>query len=112
MAVYDLTLVAADDAGKSGSTRVRVVVTDVNDEDPVFQQPQYTAFIDENSLEGTLVLPFLNGFSVRIQAMDNDQPDTPNSLVRYSLDGINAPKFTIDPVSGIVRVARGTATLL
>ena len=106
--VYTLVIVAEDDAGNTGTTQVRVVVTDINDETPQFQQTQYTARIDENSLEGTQVLPFLDGTSVRILAIDDDEPNTPNSQVVYTLTGVNAGEFNIDRTSGIVTVARGT----
>lgn len=105
--VYSLVILAVDDAGNNGTTQVRVVVTDVNDETPQFQQNEYEARINENSLEGTPVLPFLNGTSVRILAVDNDEPNTLNSQVVYTLDGPNAPEFNIDMTSGIVTVARG-----
>lgn len=107
VSVYTLVILAEDDAGNTGTTQVRVVVTDVNDESPQFQQAEYIARINENSLEGTPVLPFLNGTSVRILAVDNDEPNTLNSQVVYTLVGTNAQKFNIDMTSGIVTVARG-----
>lgn len=105
--VYDLTILAEDDGGNNGTTRVRIAIADVNDESPEFQQPDYTASINENSLEGTAVIPFVNGSSVPIQAIDADEPNTPNSLVIYTLEGQDAASFSIDSSSGIVTVARG-----
>ena len=104
---YDL-LIQASDGVNVGTTMLRVTVTDVNDESPEFQQQQYVASIEENSVEGTLVLPFLSGSSVLIQAVDGDQPNTLNSIVRYRLTGTNAPRFNIDASRGTVTVARGT----
>ena len=106
VAVFNLVIIA-DDGLNNGTTLVRIIVTDVNDERPVFQQPAYTATINENSLEGTPVLPSLNGSTIPIQAVDADQPDTLNSLVSYTLSGPNAVLFNIDFSSGIVTVARG-----
>ena len=97
--VYNLVIQALDPLDNSGTTQLQIRVTDINDERPEFEQSEYTAFINENSLEGTLVLP--------IRATDNDERNTVNSLVQYRLEGINAPRFNIDPTSGIVTVARG-----
>ena len=107
---FNLLVLADDSAGNNGTATVRITVTDINDNRPVFQQSQYTAFIPENSLEGTPVLPVLNGSTIRIQAIDNDQPNTLNSRVVYRLEGSNAPRFNIDFASGIVTVARGKET--
>ncbi len=96
-----------DDGGNNGTTQVRIILSDVNDERPVFQQPSYTAVIAENSLEGTPVLPSVNGTRVPIQAIDDDQQNTLNSMVTYSLEGSSAIFFNIDFSSGIVTVARG-----
>ena len=105
--VFNLVIIAEDEGGNNGTTQLRIVLTDVNDERPVFQQPSYTAFIDENSREGTPILPSMNGTSIPIQAIDADQPNTPNSMVSYSLAGPNAIFFNIDSSTGIVTVARG-----
>lgn len=104
---YNLVILAIDEAGNSGTTLLRVTILDVNDEAPQFQPPEYTASINENSLEGTPVLPIVGGSFVQIQAVDRDQPNTINSLVRYRLEGANAPRFNIDSSTGRVTVARG-----
>ena len=106
--VFNLVVLAEDDAGNNGTTIVRVTLIDVNDEEPTFQLSGYTAYIDENSLEGTPVLPSLNGTIIQIQAIDRDEPNTINSSVFYRLEGSNAALFNIDVNSGIVTVARGT----
>ena len=109
---FNLVILAEDDGGNNGTTLVRVVVADINDEDPIFRRTSYIASINENSLEGTAVLPFVNGSSVAIQAVDADEPNTPNSLVIYTLDGQDSSSFSIDSATGIVTVARGTALYL
>lgn len=106
--VFNLVILAEDEGGNNGTTLVRVVIMDVNDESPMFQQPQYIASINENSPEGTAVLPSLNGSSILIQAIDADEPNTDNSRVIYTLTGDDAASFSIVASSGTVAVARGT----
>lgn len=106
---YSLTILAEDNAGNNGTTTVRVTLTDVNDEAPAFQQTGYTAYINENSAEGTPVLPVIGNATITIQAIDQDELNTPNSRVVYRLEGPFAVRFNIDPASGIVTVARGIA---
>lgn len=106
-AEYTLLINATDGAGNFGITNVLISVTDVNDEAPDFQEDSYTAFLNENSLEGTIVLPELGGSSIRILAVDRDAPNTLNSQVVYRLEGSNARLFNIDSSTGIVTVARG-----
>ena len=112
--VYNLAVRATDDSGNFGTTLLRVDITDTNDVAPLFGQTEYNAFIAENSPEGTLVLPVLGelgGPSVRIQAIDADEPNSLNSVVRYSLSGPNAARFNIE-TSGRVTVARGMSSTL
>ncbi len=104
--VFNLVITASD-GDNDADTTVRISLTDVNDEAPVFTQAEYTAFINENSPEGTAVLASLNRSSIRIQAIDDDAPNTPNSLVVYTLEGTNAPLFNIESSNGRVTVARG-----
>lgn len=107
-AVYNLVIQADDNVGtpigNTGTTQLRITLLDINDEAPQFQPPgqDYIASINENSPEGTLVLP-----DGGIRAVDGDEPGTLNSLVQYRLEGTNAPKFNIDSSRGIVSVARG-----
>uniref|UniRef100_A0A4X1SME6 Cadherin domain-containing protein n=1 Tax=Sus scrofa TaxID=9823 RepID=A0A4X1SME6_PIG len=57
-AVHHLVLVALDggDPVKSGTSRIRVVVQDVNDNAPVFTQPEYRVSVPENTPVGTRIL--------------------------------------------------------
>lgn len=105
--IYSLLIMAEDSAGNNGMTTVRITLTDVNDEAPEFQQVAYTAFVNENSVVGTPVLPVVGNATITVQAIDADQPNTPNARVLYRLEGANALRFNIDPASGIVTVARG-----
>ncbi len=49
----------------------------------------------------------MNGVPIRIEARDDDEPNTQNSRVLYSLQGENSDLFNIDFDTGIVTVARG-----
>ena len=106
-ASYTLAVLAVDSAGNEGTTSVRITLTDENDEAPIFSQTAYTAFISENSPQGTPVLPVIGSSTIAIQAVDLDQPNTDNSRVSYQLEGPDASRFNIDRTSGVVSVARG-----
>lgn len=49
----------------SATALVTVNVVNINDEDPVFDEPMYEASLEENSLAGTLVL--------KVHAVDKDE---------------------------------------
>lgn len=106
-AFYTLDVIAIDSAGNNGTTSVRISLLDINDEAPMFNQMSYTAYVRENSIEGTPVLPVVGNSTVAIQAVDLDQPNTINSRVVYSLGGPGASRFNIDSTSGDITVARG-----
>lgn len=57
VAVFDLQVEAQDEDFNSGSTRLQVTITDVNDEAPQFLQERYFARVTENSQRGTQVIP-------------------------------------------------------
>lgn len=57
VAVFDLLVEARDEDLNRGTTRLQVIVTDVNDEAPQFLQPAYFARVTENSPRGTQVIP-------------------------------------------------------
>ena len=109
---YTLTVVAADSAGNNGSTLVRIILTDINDEAPHFDEPSYTAYVNENSAEGTAVLPVRGNSTIAIQAVDRDEQNTVNSRVTYSLAGPQASRFNIDENSGALTVARGVCVCM
>ncbi|XP_076655070.1 dachsous cadherin-related 1 [Halictus rubicundus] len=90
--IYDLS-VEATDAGTPPLRAVRtfrLLVTDVNDNAPKFEQERYEAHLLEASEPGT---PVLN-----VTATDLDEGA--NSAVKYSL--INSTWFTIDENSGLI----------
>ncbi|XP_033617540.1 cadherin-related family member 2 isoform X2 [Fukomys damarensis] len=92
-AVYYLTLQATDGGGLSDTTMLQIHLLDVNDNAPVVTG-SYSIFVQEE--EGTV--------SVTIQAYDNDEPDTNNSRLLFSLlPGPYSQNFSVDPDSGLLR---------
>ncbi|XP_061542529.1 protocadherin gamma-C5-like [Phycodurus eques] len=95
-AVHNLILTAMDGGNpvKSGTSKIRIKVLDVNDNVPSFENKLYKIAVQENSPNGSFVMT--------MKATDVD--DGPNGEIEYSL-GIHAPPsvlalFHIDPVSG------------
>ncbi|XP_034512593.1 cadherin-related family member 2 isoform X2 [Ailuropoda melanoleuca] len=92
-AEYHLTLQATDGGNLSGSTTLHVVLLDINDNSPVVIG-SYNIFVQEE--EGDVF--------VTIQAQDNDQPNTNNSRLHFSLlPGPYSHNFSVDPDKGILR---------
>uniref|UniRef100_A0A8D1CLY9 Cadherin-related family member 2 n=1 Tax=Sus scrofa TaxID=9823 RepID=A0A8D1CLY9_PIG len=91
-AVYYLTLQATDGGNQSSSTTLHIILLDINDNKPVVTG-SYNIFVQE---EGGNV-------SVAIQAHDDDQPDTNNSLLHFSLlPSSYSHNFSVDPDKGIL----------
>ncbi|XP_074408582.1 uncharacterized protein LOC102068481 [Zonotrichia albicollis] len=93
-----LTAVDGGDPARSGTVQVRINVTDLNDNTPVFGKTLYEARVPENLPVETVVL--------RVRATDADAGS--NGRLSYSLgsvpDSVRA-LFTIDSESGEVRTA-------
>ncbi|KAG8592191.1 hypothetical protein GDO81_000433 [Engystomops pustulosus] len=80
----------------SSEATVRVLVTDLNDNPPVFSQQLYEAKISEDSRHGSFV--------TSLKATDSDSTDAEN--LEYSiLSGNEEMNFVIDPKSGIITVS-------
>ncbi|XP_037117206.1 protocadherin gamma-C5-like isoform X31 [Syngnathus acus] len=99
-AVHNLILTALDGGNpvKSGTSKIRIQVLDVNDNVPLFDHKSYKISVQENSPNGSFV--------ITTQATDID--DGPNGEVEYSL-GIHTPPsvlalFHIDPISGDILI--------
>ena len=90
--VYELEITASD--GKFSNTCIlRVNVSDVNDNDPEFEQNLYEKTLYEDVLSGTMV--------VKVVAKDPDEGD--NGVVTYSLyNDTDAGQFEIDVMTGII----------
>ncbi|XP_065265873.1 protocadherin alpha-C2-like isoform X1 [Emys orbicularis] len=99
-ALQQLVLTAVDGGSpaRSGTAQISIRVMDTNDNSPVFDRSTYTVKLLENAAPGTLV--------VKLNASDPDEGS--NGEVLYSFSGYTPQKvrqlFSIDPVSGEVRV--------
>ncbi|XP_055493537.1 protocadherin Fat 4, partial [Leucoraja erinacea] len=104
-------LVTATDAGEpplTGTGTIIIIVKDLNDNSPLFEQNLYTTTISEATSTGTVIL--------QVKASDADAEE--NGQISYSMEGEDSP-FSIDPVSGemitistLDREVRGDYTLL
>lgn len=98
--VYSFTVVARDGGipPRSSSVMVTISVTDVNDEPPVFSQPEYYASVEEGGDEVTTV--------TRVMATDSDSDsgisyfiasgDTHNAFSIGSSDGVIVTQVVLD----------------
>ena len=93
--LYQFPVTATTDSqGRSAEANVRIMVLDVNNNDPVFNQSIYNA-----------ILPFdeVNEWSFKVTATDADSGE--NGVICYNfIDGNDAGIFTINPRSGVIRV--------
>nr|XP_004611303.1 unnamed protein product [Sorex araneus] len=87
-----LTAVDGGDPPLTGTTEIRIQVTDANDNGPVFSQDTYRVSLQENVPPGTSIL--------RLVATDQDEG--PNAEITYSF--LNAPTstslFRLNPDTG------------
>lgn len=100
------TVVAEDNDGltsMSATAMVLISITDVNDNQPVFSQPLYTANVPENAINGTVVL--------NISAVDADSGSNQEILFSIS-DVANSTSFPfrVSAQTGVVFVS-GNDTL-
>ncbi|XP_046579034.1 cadherin-99C-like [Haliotis rubra] len=85
---YSLLVSVSDSSSRTATTTLSLVVTDINDNNPIFLNQQYSFSVDEN---------VINAPVGSVSANDQDEPDTVNSQMFYSL---SAEKFTINSQSG------------
>ncbi|XP_062902616.1 protocadherin Fat 4 isoform X2 [Mobula hypostoma] len=96
---YTLTVIATDkgEPPLSSSMDITVIVLDVNDNPPVFQQVLYEVEISENTLSGIDL--------IQVTAADLDEGT--NGQVRYHIVSGNLNNdFRLDSVTGILSVAK------
>ncbi|XP_073212225.1 protocadherin gamma-A10-like isoform X12 [Lepidochelys kempii] len=98
-AVHNLILTATDcgDPVKTGSTIIRIVVLDGNDNAPEFTQSVYKVSVKEDIPVGSVVL--------RVTASDRDEGI--NAQIKYSFLKISErfdKKFKLDPETGDIQV--------
>ncbi|XP_040200786.1 protocadherin gamma-B1-like isoform X9 [Rana temporaria] len=101
--IHTLTLTALDGGNpvRSGSTLIKVFVTDANDNFPVFLKEMYKVSLSENILPNTTV--------ITVAASDRDEGV--NAQITYSfiktLGNVHhAGMFTIHPTNGDIKVNR------
>lgn len=94
---YALTLKCQDGAGVSRVTEktLTVIVTDVNDNSPIFSRQQYKGSVVENNLIGISVL--------QLSCYDYDERD--NGRIKYVIPGERAAIFHVDQ-RGVISVHR------
>ncbi|XP_038006574.1 protocadherin beta-15-like [Motacilla alba alba] len=84
---------------RSGTTQVKIVILDVNDNAPIFTQEVYNGKVLENMPEGTVVLTVL--------ATDPDAGV--NGDISYTLNevvGQSDTTFVIDPITGEIKLTK------
>uniref|UniRef100_A0A8C0T0K5 Cadherin-related family member 2 n=1 Tax=Canis lupus familiaris TaxID=9615 RepID=A0A8C0T0K5_CANLF len=92
-AEYYLTLQATDGENLSASTTLHIILLDINDNWPVVSG-SYNIFVQEE--DGDVL--------ISLQAQDNDQPNTNNSRLHFSLlPGPYSHNFSVGPDTGILR---------
>ncbi|XP_069594534.1 neural-cadherin-like [Ranitomeya imitator] len=92
--LYEFVILAIDhgEPPNTGTTTVRIRVTNLNDEAPEFSQTIYRTFVSEDATPNTLV--------ATVQAFDPD-----GDQVTYEISGGNGEgNFLIDPQKGLIRL--------
>ncbi|GFS75615.1 cadherin-99C, partial [Nephila pilipes] len=93
VSAYTLVVKASDPSNLFSTTTVDVRVTDINDQNPIFQQPEYTFRVEEGQADA---------YVGTVQARDDDIGL--NGEISYSLSGSN--DFRIDSQTGEIRTFR------
>ncbi|XP_076447693.1 protocadherin Fat 4-like [Babylonia areolata] len=97
---YTLTVEAKDDGGLTGTMWLKIVLTDSNDQTPVFTQNVYKVTVNENVPTGTQV--------VVVTAEDTDT-GVDGTVTYTAVSGNGMSLFAVNPGTGAVTTA--TATL-
>ncbi|XP_074957551.1 neural-cadherin-like isoform X3 [Phalacrocorax aristotelis] len=92
--LYEFIIMAVDKGKepKTGTATVRIRVSNVNDEAPVFSQTIYRSFVSEDAGPNTLI--------VTVNAVDPDGDGVTYNI----LSGNQKGNFVIDPKKGLVRL--------
>ncbi|XP_045494732.1 cadherin-related tumor suppressor [Colias croceus] len=75
---------------KEATATVTIILTDINDNAPIFNQTHYLAYLQENSP--------VNTFIFRVEAIDIDSPK--NAIIKYHITNGMTSLFKIDSNSG------------
>lgn len=99
VSAYSLLVQARDSGGLATNRPVAISILDSNDENPVFNQPQYSFSIEEGLEDKVLG---------RVLANDNDSGE--NGKVSYFLSSTSSDgktsSFSIDEQTGVIKVIR------
>ena len=92
---YDLTVVATDNGrpSLSSTARLRIQVTDMNDNIPIFSLPEYSSVVCENTPINTTIL--------QVEASDRDSGSF--GEIEYYITPTHVP-FSIDPINGRISI--------
>ncbi|XP_026528520.1 cadherin-related family member 1 [Notechis scutatus] len=90
-------LVNISDGLSTVAEKVRIVITDANDERPEFINTPYIVQVQENTPVGSSIF--------QIEAVDRDTGS--GGSINYFLQNIHTNKFTIDRHSGVLRIKTG-----
>ena len=92
---YNLTVQAKDLAfkPKSSVSVLKIILTDVNDNVPFFERPQYDAYLRENSAPGTEI--------ITMKAIDYDSPRY--AKIQYQIEELTMRQyFSVDKNTGVL----------
>ncbi|XP_053211715.1 protocadherin Fat 4-like isoform X1 [Panonychus citri] len=92
--IYTLTVTAANHRCSS-STRIKIMVEDVNDNNPVFTSPDYVVELKENTPIGHVV--------TTVSATDKDEIDR-NKLRYHIVEGNEDEAFDMEEETGVITV--------
>lgn len=98
---YYTLVIGAIDTGsppETGSTMVRIIVTDVNDNGPVFDPPDIVGYVTENEPPNTSIMT--------LGATDPDLPPNGAPFTYKLVGGLHSDLIKIDPASGVVKTTR------
>ncbi|XP_023225888.1 cadherin-99C-like, partial [Centruroides sculpturatus] len=93
VSTYNLLVKAEDPSGLFNTATVSITVTDINDQNPIFLQDNYTFVVDEGLVRAPIGV---------VQARDDDIGT--NGEVLYSVSGNN--DFSINPQNGEIHVKK------
>ncbi|XP_073423457.1 protocadherin gamma-B1-like [Dendrobates tinctorius] len=96
---YNITVQASDKGSPEMTSRevIRLVVSDVNDNAPVFEKIAYTAFVSENNSPGSSI------FSSHARDLDSED----NAKITYSIvyknnEDLLSSYISMNPVTGVI----------
>ncbi|XP_060096774.1 cadherin-related family member 1 [Heteronotia binoei] len=92
-------VVSISDGLSKVAEKVRIFVTDTNDESPEFLHTPYIIQVPENAPAGSSIF--------KVQVMDRDIGS--GGSITYFLQNVHTNKFTIDRHSGVLRIKTGIA---